>query len=86
VTLEVERKTDSGVFLFFVTDDGPGVDPAIVERLFQPGVRDPGTSKAGHGYGLYFARLLMEKHNGAIRLNKDSPTGAEFVVEVPEAV
>lgn len=85
VTVRVERNTDSGVFLFYVTDDGPGVDPAIVDRLFQPGVRDPGTSKTGHGYGLYFARLLMNKRNGAIRLNKDSPKGAEFVIEVPAA-
>ena len=82
VSLVVERD-GMAMVVFRVRDDGPGVSPSVREDLFSPGVRVEGDPKNGHGYGLYFCRLIMEKHQGSIRLNDQVRDGAEFVVKVP---
>lgn len=48
-----------------VQDEGPGVDPSLVPRLFQQFGRGEGSS-AGTGLGLYFCRITVERWGGAI--------------------
>lgn len=47
-----------------VTDQGPGVDPADVERLFRPFERGP--SSRSSGLGLAICRAIVESHGGTI--------------------
>ena len=58
-------------------DDGPGLDPALGERVFDPGVRGPG---AGAGLGLPLARRLARSCGGDVRAG-DGPGGC-FVLEL----
>ena len=62
-----------------VEDNGPGIDPDIATRLFEPMV----TSKMhGLGLGLALARQIVDAHGGRIWWEPVHPTGTRFVVQL----
>jgi two-component system nitrogen regulation sensor histidine kinase NtrY len=63
-----------------VADDGPGVDPAHQDRLFTP---DFSTKKRGTGLGLAIVYKIVKDHRGTIRLERNEPRGARFVLDLP---
>ena len=77
------RRAGEGVILE-VEDDGPGVDPAVAESLFEPFVT---TKQVGDGTGLGLAvcRGLVEGAGGTIDVapRRDGQAGARFVVTLP---
>jgi two-component system CheB/CheR fusion protein len=70
-----------------VSDNGVGIEPAMLRRLFQPFMQAEATldrSKGGLGLGLALVKGLVEMHGGEVRAHSDGPgKGAEFVVELP---
>jgi two-component system sensor histidine kinase HydH len=63
-----------------VEDSGPGVDPAIRGRLFEPLI----TTKAkGIGLGLPLVRRIVERHGGTVTCETAPTGGARFVVRLP---
>jgi signal transduction histidine kinase/CheY-like chemotaxis protein len=70
-----------------VFDEGAGIAPDLLPRLFQPFVQaDGGTSRqhGGLGLGLALVKGLVELHGGTVRARSDGPDrGAEFVVRLP---
>lgn len=64
-----------------VEDDGGGVDPSVVDRLFEPFVTTKEVGK-GTGLGLAVCRGLVEAAGGVIRHDRGQ-SGARFVVELP---
>ena len=46
-----------------IADDGPGLDPSLAARLFEPFVS---TKQTGTGLGLYVCRLLTSRAGGTI--------------------
>jgi signal transduction histidine kinase len=65
-----------------VSDRGPGVDPAVVPRLFERGARGPGSP--GDGIGLHVARRLTLDMGGQLVLDRSrGGTGATFVLSLP---
>ena len=80
VTLELSA--GDGRVRIAVRDDGPGLDPALGERAFDPGTR--GASErdgAGAGLGLPLARRLARSCGGDVRLG--AGPGGCFVLELP---
>lgn len=65
-----------------ITDNGPGVSPAIAERLFDPFVT---TKLAGTGLGLTISRTIVQAHGGSIGVRPVAPHGATFYVQLPVA-
>ncbi|HEU4533247.1 MAG TPA: ATP-binding protein [Polyangiaceae bacterium] len=62
---------------FDVCDDGPGIDPQVLESVFDPFFT---TKEAGTGLGLAIVRKIVDQHRGSIRI--DSAPGAGTRVEV----
>ncbi|MDK2768308.1 MAG: PAS domain S-box protein [Sphingomonas sp.] len=58
-----------------VADTGPGIDPEIAERLFQPFVT---TKRTGMGVGLSISRTIVEAHGGHIWAAAREGGGAVF--------
>jgi signal transduction histidine kinase len=84
VTLAARR--DGPRATLSVRDDGPGIDPAHTERIFERFYRVDGTQASGSGLGLAIARELAECMGGRVTL-KSVPGHTVFVVELPgEAV
>ena len=82
-----ERPDGTGVLT--VTDDGPGIQDADAERVFERFVRlDPARSAGdGVGLGLAIARDVAERHGGSLTLAPpdDGRSGARFVLTLPPA-
>jgi signal transduction histidine kinase len=74
----LELASTGGRVLLTVRDDGPGVDPTLGERVFEPGVRG---DDSGAGLGLALARRLARSCGGDVRIG-DGP-GGSFVLELP---
>jgi signal transduction histidine kinase len=51
-----------------VADDGPGIAPADLPQLFEPGVR---RSEGGSGMGLYIARTLAQRCGFSLHLHSE---------------
>ena len=70
-----------------ILDNGAGIDPALLRRLFQPFMQAEATldrSKGGLGLGLALVKGLVEMHGGEVGAHSDGPgKGAEFIVELP---
>lgn len=68
---------------FLIADNGPGVDPEVRDRLFEPGVT---TKPGGWGVGLSLARRIVEDvHGGKIRVLTRSAGGTRFEIRIPES-
>jgi signal transduction histidine kinase len=77
VTLTAER--GEGEVIVRVRDEGPGILPDEVDRLFDLFYRSPTvTRKPGAGIGLFVARRLTETMGGRIWAEPRSPRGSEF--------
>ena len=63
-----------------VFDNGPGVEPDVLARLFTPFVT---TKKFGMGVGLSLCKSIVENHRGEIGCNARKPHGAEFFFTLP---
>jgi PAS domain S-box-containing protein len=70
----------AGEVLVTVSDSGPGLDPADVERVFQAFY----TTKAkGMGMGLAICRTMVEAHGGRMWASANEPRGAVFQFTLP---
>jgi C4-dicarboxylate-specific signal transduction histidine kinase len=74
------RRADGGEVEAYVADSGPGVDPDLVESLFEPFV----SGKAdGMGIGLSVSRSIVESHGGRIWVDAEPGGGAVFHFTLP---
>jgi signal transduction histidine kinase len=84
VTLRVAADTD-GVRLE-VCDDGPGIRPEDVDRVFAPFGRGRGAAgKEGYGLGLYLARNIVNAHGGRLWIARTSRSGTCMALTLPKA-
>ncbi|PUA30480.1 MAG: hypothetical protein B0W54_08290 [Cellvibrio sp. 79] len=70
-----------------VKDTGIGIDPNLLEQLFEPfvqGDQDLARSKGGLGLGLALIKGFANLHGGNVHAKSSGPgCGAEFVFQVP---
>ena len=67
-----------------VADEGPGIAPHEVERVFERFYRtDEARSTRGSGLGLAIARWIVDAHGGSIRAEARESGGCRMVVELP---
>ena len=80
VTVESGTSLDGASAWVRVVDQGPGIDVALRDRVFEPWV----TGKdAGTGLGLPIARKLCEAHGGSLEIERTSGTGTAMLVTLP---
>ena len=78
----VPRCATSDYVAFEFCDNGVGIAPEHIEKIFQPFFT---TSKHGTGLGLSTARSLVEKHGGQITVDSEPRHGSAFTVYLPRA-
>lgn len=66
-----------------VTDNGPGIDPAMRDHVFEPFVS---SKRSGQGLGLALVRKLVRDMNGSISHDRDAKKGlTHFRLHLPMA-
>jgi two-component system CheB/CheR fusion protein len=85
IDLIVERNQDD--ILFRVRDNGPGISPEMLTKIFDLFMQVEQTLNRAHGglgIGLALVRKLVELHGGRVTAFSDGPgRGSEFVVRLP---
>jgi signal transduction histidine kinase/ActR/RegA family two-component response regulator len=85
IAIAVER--EDGIALLRVSDEGEGVAPELLGRVFElfvQGERGLDRSKGGMGIGLALVKRLTEMHGGTVAAESGGPgRGATFTVRFP---
>ena len=72
ITMTLEQKDER--ICIHVTDQGPGIDPADQDRIFDRFRQgSSNTASEGFGIGLAFAKWVIEQQNGRIDLQSPLP-------------
>ncbi len=66
-----------------VRDNGPGIPPAIVDKIFQPFFTTKPAGQ-GTGLGLSLSYDIVKAHGGELRVETSNAEGTEFVVQLPD--
>ncbi len=63
-----------------IEDDGPGLEPEIIDRIFEPYFS---TKETGSGLGLAIVYSVVQRHGGAIHVESPPGGGAVFEIDLP---
>jgi two-component system CheB/CheR fusion protein len=87
VTLSLRRHDDGQSALLSVRDDGVGIEPSLLGRLFEPfsqGELPLDRGRSGLGLGLALVHALVTAHGGTVEARSEGRgSGAEFIVRLP---
>lgn len=75
-----------GRAIITIEDDGPGVPPELLDRVFEPFFRvDQARRKSfpGAGLGLAIAREIIERQGGSIEIRNRTPQGLAQICSFP---
>lgn len=85
-TIDVTAGADTGGAYVRVVDDGPGIAPELLPRVFEPMVRDHATHNGhgdGAGLGLAIAARLLESQDATIAAANAPAGGAILTLRLP---
>jgi two-component system, OmpR family, sensor histidine kinase CiaH len=79
----VRVRAEAGNAILVVEDEGPGIRPEDLPRVFDRFYRAAGAPGGGTGLGLAIAAWIVERHGGRIAAANHEPHGARFTVQLP---
>ncbi|WP_294955331.1 cache domain-containing protein [Sulfurovum sp.] len=77
--IKVVLNQKNHIVTIIVEDNGKGIDPQNIEKVFDPYFT---TKEDSMGLGLYMTKIIIEKHmSGTVRIEQLSP-GTRFIIEL----
>lgn len=87
-TIQIHADQQDGNIIIRISDQGPGVPPETLPRLFEPFYR-PETARrrstGGSGLGLAITKRCIEACRGTVTARLCEPTGLEIIIFLPAA-
>jgi len=77
---EIVEGEETGWQRVIITDNGPGIAPAAMPKLFRPFFT---TKSNGTGLGLAVVQKIVLQHGGHVEVRNGTKGGAEFIVTLP---
>jgi signal transduction histidine kinase len=81
--IRIGVQTVGSLAVIDVEDDGTGILPENVDRIWEPFFSTRG--EGGTGLGLAISKRILEEHGGSIHVRSQPGHGATFTVELPAA-
>ncbi|HEY8644293.1 MAG TPA: ATP-binding protein [Gaiellaceae bacterium] len=81
-TVKVDVRQDGDWVIASVSDDGPGIEPRVLERVFEPFFTTKRPT-GGTGLGLSVSLGIAEAHGGSLTASSDPGRGATFTLRLP---
>ncbi|MBE0599295.1 MAG: HAMP domain-containing protein [Desulfuromonadales bacterium] len=80
--VELQAHDDGRWYCLTVADNGPGIPPELLDRLFETffTTKEPGK---GSGMGLAISRTIAEAHGGSLEFRPGGEGGAVFTLKLP---
>jgi signal transduction histidine kinase len=68
-----------------IRDNGTGIDPAMIDKIFDPyfTTKHKSSMHEGTGLGLFIAHQNMQDHGGSIEVKSEAGGGTTFVLTLP---
>ena len=86
-TVTVTVREAAGMVAVDVADDGPGIPPADLQRIFSAFYRTDGAAEVdGTGLGLSIVNHIVHLHGGCVAVANGPDRGAVFTIELPQTV
>jgi signal transduction histidine kinase len=73
-------REEPGVTICDISDDGVGISPDQLERIFTPFFT---TREKGTGLGLAFAKKIVDEHGGELTVRSVQGEGSTFSIALP---
>jgi two-component system OmpR family sensor kinase len=73
---------DDGTVRLTVADDGPGMEPATAERVFERFFRSNAVVHPGSGLGLAIVAAIVQAHGGTVQVASEPGEGTAFTVRL----
>ena len=87
VCISIEAFLENNRLYLKIKDNGIGIPPQEQSRVFEKFYRAqniPDANLPGIGLGLSYVKLMVEAHNGTIRLQSQQGKGTTFIIEIPQ--
>lgn len=84
-TILVQAYTEGKELVLRVGDNGPGLPPELLPRVFEKFVRAPNAPPGGSGLGLAIVKGFVEAQGGRISAENKLSGGAVFTIRLPQS-
>ena len=74
---------ENSTITFFVADTGSGIDPSVIDTIFDPYVSMDAEQQNGYGLGLPLSRIIVERMGGTISVESQLGQGSTFTFTLP---
>lgn len=84
--LELSCREEGGQAILVLKDNGIGIPATMQDKVFEKFFRVPTGNMhntKGYGLGLSYAKMIVERHGGNIRLNSTAQQGTTFILSFP---
>ena len=82
--IEIGAQQANGTLTITVADDGPGIPPDILPRVFRSYVSTKKNAISRSGLGLHIVASIVKKHAGRVQAaNREGTSGAVFTLSIP---
>jgi signal transduction histidine kinase len=83
--IHISAKQENGEWVFSITDNGIGIEPAYAGQIFKPFHRLHGDEYPGTGIGLATCQKVVEGYGGRIWVESELGRGSRFSFTFPIA-